>query len=114
MKEEKKLPKIVSKYIKASNEHDMESYLNTFAKEGIIKEESVGSLLVGSEEIGHYFETYFINYRTTTEILEYRVNTNVIDMRVLFTGDFPGNKVIGSYQFVVENDQIVKLTADLE
>ncbi|KQX44658.1 nuclear transport factor 2 family protein [Paenibacillus sp. Root444D2] len=114
MREEKSLPEIVSDYIKASNEHDLESYMNTFADNGIIIEESIGSMLVGSQEIGGYFQTYFINYRTCTEILEYDVNNNVIDMRVLFTGDFPGNKVIGIYQFFLESDRIVKLRANLE
>lgn len=114
MKTEKFLPDIVSDYIKASNEHNMESYLNTFTKNAVIIEESLGSVLIGSQDIGNYFETYFINYRTSTEILEYNVNNNVIDMRVLFTGDFPQNKVIGSYQFLLENDQIAKLTANLE
>jgi ketosteroid isomerase-like protein len=110
----KNLPDIVVTYIEGSNMHDMEMYLNAFSDTAIIEEKSIGRVLHGKEDIKHYFQDYFIDYNTYTEIIEYEVKENYVDMRVLFKGDFLGNKIIGLYKFFNEDGKIIKLIADLE
>lgn len=111
---EPSLPQVIIDYIDASNAHNVEAYMNTFSNDAVIKEESIGSDLTGSAEIEDYFVTYFVKMNTRTEMISYTSNHNVIDMRVLFKGDFPGKEIIGTYQFSLENEKIVQLTADLE
>ncbi|MNO21366.1 SnoaL-like domain protein [compost metagenome] len=111
---ERILPEVVTRYLHASNDHDVEAYLNTFTEKAVIEEESIGRDLASKEEIRNYFETYFVKMNTHTEIIEYAVNDNAIDMRVLFKGDFPGKEIVGLYQFILRDGRIHKLKADLE
>lgn len=111
---EPSLPQVIIDYINASNAHDVEAYMNTFSDRAVIKEESIGSDLTSRAEIEDYFVTYFVKMNTRTEMISYTSKHNVIDMRVLFKGDFPGKEIIGTYQFCLENETIVRLTADLE
>ncbi|OOM81111.1 nuclear transport factor 2 family protein [Clostridium sp. BL-8] len=108
------LPKIIESYIDASNKHDVEAYVNTFSDSCEIQEKSIGSNLIGKNEVRNYFSTYFVGYETYTEIIEYYVKENFVDMRVLFKGNFPENEITGLYQFFIEEGKIVKLVADLE
>ncbi|WP_379135185.1 nuclear transport factor 2 family protein [Paenibacillus sp. sgz500958] len=108
------LPVSISTYIEGSNKYDMDMYLSAFSDSAMIEEKSIGQDLKGKVEIQNYFLDYFINYQTHTEIIEYKVKENVVDMRVLFKGSFPGNEIMGFYQFWLEDGKIIKLVADLE
>ncbi|WP_400245010.1 hypothetical protein AB3U99_01380 [Niallia sp. JL1B1071] len=110
-----KLPQIISDYINVSNNYDTQGYLATFSDDAIIKEDSLGKILVGKKEIQHYFETYFINYQTQTEVIEYKVSQNTTNMKVLFTGNFPGEEINGLFKFTLTpSGFIASLKADLE
>ena len=110
-----KLPQIISDYINVSNNYDTQGYLATFSEDAIIKEDSLGKALVGKKEIQHYFETYFINYQTQTKVLTYTTSDNIIDMKVLFTGNFPGEEINGLFKFTLNSSGfIANLEADLE
>lgn len=111
---ERILPEVVTRYLHASNDHDVEAYLNTFSEKAVIEEESIGRNLASKEEIKNYFATYFVNMNTHTELIKYAVNENIIDMQVLFKGEFPGKEIVGHYQFTLRDGRIHKLKADLE
>lgn len=109
------LPQIITNFINAANNYDTQGFLATFSNDAIIKEDSLGKLLVGKNEIQHYFESYFIDYQTQTEILTYTTSENIIDMKVLFTGNFPGGEINGLFKFSLNDEgQISNLEADLE
>ncbi len=107
------LPEVVLTYIKNSNMQSIDLYLSTFLDTAIIEEKSIGKDISGKEEIGSYFQDYFISYNTLTEILNYKVKDNHVEMHVLFKGTFPGGEVGGLYEFFIEDNKIVKLIADL-
>ncbi|HEO8421995.1 hypothetical protein [Niallia sp. FSL W8-0635] len=110
-----KLPKIIYSYINALNDYDMKGYLNTFSHDAIIKEKSLGQTLVAKREIEHYFETYFINYQTQTEIIEFEVSQNIIHIKVQFTGNFPEEQINGLFKFTLNHSGLISiLEADLE
>lgn len=113
-KDKKPLPQAVLDYIDASNNHDVEAYLNAFSESAVIEEASIGRDLRGKSEIRDYFVSYFIKYETQTEILDYSIEQNTVDMHVWFKGVFPGNEIGGFYRFVLEDGKIAKLLADLE
>jgi hypothetical protein len=110
----KNLPIVVTDYIDASNNHDIEAYISAFSEKAIIEEESIGKTLKGKEEIKNYFVNYFVETLTHTEIIDYEMNENFVDMKVLFKGNFAGGEIVGIYQFYLENKKIIKLKADLE
>lgn len=51
---------------------------------------------------------------THTEMIDFIIENSVIDMRVLFKGHFLGEEIIGLYQFILKDDHIEQLRADLE
>lgn len=108
------LPEVLVNYIKNSNMLDINQYLSSFSDMAMIEEHPIGNNLYGKEEIKSYFQDYFINYHTHTEILEYKVKESYVETHVLFKGSFPGNEIGGLYEFFIEDNKIVRLVADLE
>ncbi len=111
---ENELLEVVLNFIKSSNMLDVNMYLSSFSDTAMIEEKSINNDLYGKEEIRRYFQDYFINYHTQTEVLNYKVKESYLKMRVQFKGDFTGNEVVGLYKFFIEDKRIVKLIADLE
>lgn len=110
----KELPAVVFLYIESSNKHDTEGYINTFSDQAVVIEKSIGKDLSGKEELKDYFQTYFVEYDTDTEIVEYSYFPDGrIDMKVLFRGDFSEKETMGSYVFTLKDDLIAVLEADL-
>lgn len=110
-----KLPRIITKYIEMSNDYNVQEYVSTFSTDAIIKERSLGKTLLGKKDIEQYFNTYFINYQTHTEIKQFTAIDNFIDMKVIFRGDFPEGEIGGIYKFTLNHNGLISiLEADLE
>lgn len=106
---------IISTFIEMLNLPNTEGYAETFSKDAVIHEISLGRNYEGEEEIKEYFLDYFIGYHTQTELISYtNENHNTVNARVFFTGDFPGGEIYGLFKFIIHNGNITYLEADLE
>jgi hypothetical protein len=106
---------IISKFMEMLNLHNSEGYAETFSRDAVINEISIGRTYEGEEEIKEYFIDYFIGYNTQTELVSYtNENNDKVNVRVLFTGDFPGGETYGSFIFKIHDGYITYLEADLE
>ncbi|RKL65864.1 hypothetical protein CR203_18610 [Salipaludibacillus neizhouensis] len=106
---------IISKFMEMLNLHNTEGYEETFSKDAVINEISVGRNYEGKEEIKEYFTNYFIGYNTQTKLVSHtNENYDKVNVRVFFTGDFPGGEIYGSFKFILHDGYITYLEADLE
>ena len=88
-------------------------YLDFYLIDAILDDPSVGKKFVGHQGIKDYFESYFIGYKTQTELKKLVTNETTTYIEVLFTGDFPEGKIMGSFEFTFEQDKIKYVKADL-
>lgn len=105
---------LVQDWLAASNAHDTNSYLEKWHKEAILDDPSVGQVFKGHSGIQKYFEDYFIGYKTKTQITKLEIiNNYAAHIEVEFTGEFPGGKIGGIFDFTFKDDKIVAAKADL-
>jgi len=80
---------IVRAFIAAANNFDTQKVLDLFAADAVIEDVSVGEKFEQAEGIKKYFVTFFIGYRTSTQLLSVKeTGPENILAKVDFTGDF--------------------------
>jgi len=104
----------ISDWLAASNDFDIEKYLEFYHSDAILDDPSVGKKFIGHKGIKDYFESYFIGYNTNTKL----VNLNVKDaesahLEVEFTGSFSEGKIGGIFDFKFKDTKIIFVKADL-
>ncbi|WP_379964372.1 nuclear transport factor 2 family protein [Epilithonimonas sp. UC225_85] len=103
----------IKNWIAVSNSYDTEKYLEFYLEDAILDDPSVGRKFLGHDGIRNYFVSYFIGYKTQTELIKLDIRENSAYLEVEFTGDFPEGKIGGSFDFVFKDDKIEFLKADL-
>ena len=103
----------IKDWIIVGNSYDTEKYLEFYNEETMLDDPSVGREFVGKDGIKEYFVSYFIGYRTQTELRKLEIKENSAYLEVKFTGDFPEGKIRGSFDFTFKNDRIEFVKADL-
>ena len=103
----------INAWIAVSNSYDTEKYLEFYLNEAILDDPSVGRKFVGHNGIKDYFVSYFIGYKTQTELRKLETKDNTAYLEVEFTGDFPEGKIGGSFEFIFKNNKIEFVKADL-
>lgn len=108
------LEQIVKQFIAAANRFDTHAVINLFAANAVIDDVAVGNKFEHTEGIKNYFETFFIGYRTSTQLLsvEY-IGTDKILAKVDFKGDF-GHETGGLHIRVGEEGLIAHIDAYLD
>jgi hypothetical protein len=97
-----------------SNAYQTEKYLEKWHSNAVLEDPSVGQTFKGHSGIKTYFETYFIGYKTQTRLIKLNIIAdNEAHIEVEFTGEFPGNKIGGIFDFTFKNGKIIKAKADL-
>lgn len=105
---------IINDWIKASNSFDSNYYLSFYLNEAMLDDLSVGRKFMGHKGIGNYFDSYFINYNTSTEIMNVVIlDESRANLEVKFTGDFPEGEIGGTFEITFKNNKISYLIADL-
>lgn len=107
------IQKFVEEWIHFGNAYDVEQYLSKYQEDAVIDDPSVGSSFKMHEGIREYFESYFIDYKTQTRLINIQINDNKAYAKVEFTGDFPGNKIGGTFDITFKSGKISHITADL-
>lgn len=75
---------------------------------------SVGRKFTGHEGIKDYFDSYFIGYKTQTELVNLIIQDDPhARPEVVFTGEFPEGKIGGTFDFTFNNGKIFFVKADL-
>lgn len=101
-------------WLAAANAYETNVFLDKWHENAVLDDPSVGKVFKGRSEIRIYFENYFIGYQTQTRLIQLDIlNDNEAHMKVEFTGDFPGNKIRGFFDFTFKNHKIMTAKADL-
>jgi len=104
----------IDDWLSLSNAYDTEKYLEKWHKEAVLDDPSVGQVFKGHSGIKKYFESYFIGYKTQTRLVKLEIIAdNEAHIEVEFTGEFPGNKIGGIFDFTFKDGKIEKVKADL-
>lgn len=103
----------IKDWIKVSNSYDIAKYLEFFHNDAVLDDPSVGRKFIGHEGIKDYFLSYFIGYKTQTELKKIDIIENSAYIEVEFTGDFPERKIGGSFNFAFKEGKITFVKADL-
>jgi ketosteroid isomerase-like protein len=107
------IQKFIKEWLALSNSYDTENYLNTYAENAILNDPSIGRKFTGHNEIREYFTTYFIGYKTQTRLIKLDIDGNKAHLEVDFTGEFPGGKIGGMFDFNFKDGKISTAKADL-
>lgn len=100
-------------WILNSNNFDTVKYLDKYLEAAVLSDPSVGRIFEGHKAIEDYFTTYFIAYKTNTEILKLIAGDNTAHLEVAFTGEFPEGKINGMFDFIFKDGKIASVKADL-
>lgn len=101
-------------WLEISNSYNTENYLAKYLEDAVLDDPSVGRKFVGHKEILEYYTSYFIDYKTQTELVMLDIQDNNAHIEVEFTGEFPEEKIEGSFYFTFKNGKIATLIADLK
>jgi ketosteroid isomerase-like protein len=108
------LQTFIENWIAAGNQYDTNKYLDFYLPDAILDDPSVGRKFIGHEGIKNYFESYFIGYKTQTQISNLNIkDTEKAHLEVIFTGDFPEGTIGGTFDFIFKEGKIASLKADL-
>ena len=100
-------------WIAVSNSYNVEKYLEKYHDNAVLNDPSVGKKFIGQSGIREYYTSYFIGYQTQTKLLTLDIKDNFAHMEVDFTGEFPGGRIQGMFDFTFEEDKIIEVKADL-
>jgi ketosteroid isomerase-like protein len=104
----------INDWIEAGNDFNTAKYLNFYLSDAVLDDPSVGRKFLGHEGIEDYFSSYFIGYKTQTEIVEFDIlDEYQVYLEVKFTGDFPEGEIGGTFEITFKNNKISYLKADL-
>ena len=102
-----RLPRPLTEYFKATNEHDVAAVLASFATEAVVEDE--GKEYRGLAAIRKWIEETIRKYDFTVEVTgtHEAAGKTVIAGRV--EGTFPGSPVNVTYEFTLANHRIARL-----
>jgi len=105
---------LIQNFIATANAHDTKAFLENWHADAVLNDPSVGEVFNGHAGIQNYFEDYFIGYKTQTKLLKLDIlHENTAQILVEFTGNFPGNKTDGTFDFQFKDGKITFAKADL-
>jgi ketosteroid isomerase-like protein len=105
-----KLPRIIKKYVDASNAHDVKSILACFSDDAVIHDE--GETLHGKKSIEGWIVRTIEKYKFRFKPLRIKGDDPEVIVAVEVSGTFDGSPVTLDYHFTVENEKILSLTID--
>lgn len=103
----------VQKFIQTSNAYDLDGYLALFHEHATLEDVAVGETFIGHEGIKDYFNTYFIEYETQTDLTKLDIHGDSVHIEADFSGNFSKDKLKGYFEFVFQHDKIAQAKANL-
>ena len=105
-----RLPRIIKKYVDASNAHDVQSILSCFSENAVVRDE--GETLHGRKAIEDWIAKTIEKYKFHFNPLRMKGNDPEVVVSVEVSGTFDGSPVTLDYHFTIESDKISSLTID--
>ena len=105
-----KLPRIIQKYVAASNGHDVKAVLACFSDNALVHDE--GKTLQGKKAIEDWIEKTIEKYKFQFKPLKAEDDDEEIVVAVEVSGTFDGSPVVLDYCFTLENDTISSLAIE--
>ena len=104
----------IQDWLAVSNAYDTKSYLEKWQEKAVLNDPSVGHIFKGHSGIRTYFEDYFIGYKTQTKLIKLDIiSESEAHIEVEFTGEFPGGRIGGIFDFTFKDGKIAKAKANL-
>ena len=105
-----RLPRIIEKYVDASNKYEVKSILSCFSDDAFVRDE--GKELRGKENIEGWIVNTIDKYKFQFRPLRIKGNDPEVVVAVEVSGTFDGSPVALDYHFTIESDKISSLTID--
>ena len=105
-----KLPRIIGKYVDASNKHDVDSILSCFSDEAVVRDE--GKDFRGKKMIEDWAAKTIERYKFQFKPLSIKDCDSEVVVGIEVSGTFDGSPVSLDYRFVIKNDKIAALTIE--
>jgi len=104
------LPPVISRYIEASNAHDVKAIVGCFDDDGVVRDEK--ATRSGKIDIERWATETIQKYKFQFKLLEadLRGAEPILSMQV--SGLFPGSPITLDYHFTIANDKIQSLMID--
>ncbi len=105
-----RLPRIIEKYVDASNKHEVKSILSCFSDDAVVHDE--GETLHGKNAIESWIAKTIEKYEFQFKPLSVKSDDGDFVVAVEVSGTFDGSPVTLDYHFTIESDKILSLTID--
>jgi len=105
-----RLPRIIEKYVDASNKHEVKSILSCFSDDAVVHDE--GETLHGKKAIESWIGKTIEKYKFQFKPLSVKSDDGDFVVAVEVAGSFDGSPVTLDYHFTIESDKISSLTID--
>jgi hypothetical protein len=104
------LSPVIERYIEASNAHDVEGIVSSFANDAVVRDEN--AMRHGKIEIGRWATETIEKYKFHFKPLSADERGAGTILRVEVSGSFPGSPITLDYHFTIANDKIQSLIID--
>jgi ketosteroid isomerase-like protein len=105
-----RLPRIIKKYVDASNAHDVKSILSRFSDDAVVHDE--GEALRGKDAIEGWIAKTIEKYKFHFNPLRMKGNDPEVVVSVEVSGTFDGSPITLDYHFTIGSDKISSLAID--
>ncbi len=102
-----RLPRIIEKYVDASNKYEVKSILSCFSDDAFVHDE--GETLHGKNAIESWIGKTIEKYKFQFKPLSVKSDDGDFVVAVEVAGSFDGSPVTLDYRFKIENDKISSL-----
>ena len=102
-----KMPKVISAYLKASNDRDGEAFGTLFTEDAVVHDE--GKEHRGVAAIQRWLASTAKKYAFTLKPINVSQKANETILAVKMPGDFPGSPLSVSFCFVIHEGKIARL-----
>jgi ketosteroid isomerase-like protein len=111
MSKQVKLPRVIETFIKATNEHDGETFISSFTEDALVND--VARNFWGREQIKNWADKEIIQPKITFEVDEVIEHYDDYFITALIDGNYDKSKVPDplylDYFFTINGDKIVKM-----
>jgi hypothetical protein len=104
------LPRIIQRYIDASNAHNVQSILACFADDATVRDEKTTHR--GKIDIERWLVATIEKYKFQFKPLSSQQHDNETIVSVEVSGTFPGSPISLDYHFTITNNKIASLIID--
>jgi len=104
------LPRIIQRYVDASNRHDVNGILACFSDNAVVHDE--GETLHGKKAIEDWVTRTIEKYKFQFKPVTFREDNAELVVVIEVSGTFDGSPITLDYRFIATDEKITSLTID--